>query len=63
LEGTKTPERPNGIQVLLTVVGENPVLLTADGRFAKMHDVKMDKDHYFNVDKIIHIQLEEERDV
>ncbi len=47
--------------ILLTVLGPNPIILANDGRFIKMTDIKKNKEHFFNTDKVVHIQLEDER--
>lgn len=61
LEGSKNGGE--SVIVLLTVAGPNPIRLTDDGRFIRMHDVKRDKEHVFNSTKLIHIQIEDEREV
>lgn len=60
LEGNRNGEN---VIVLLTVTGANPIRLTDDGLFIRMHDVKRDKDHIFNAEKLIHIQIEDEREM
>ena len=47
--------------ILLTVVGPNPILISNEGKFVRMLDVKQDKEHLFNINKVVHIQLEDER--
>lgn len=51
----------DGKPILLTVTGPNPILLSKDGKFITMTDVKKDKEHFFNIDHVVHIQIEEER--
>lgn len=60
LEANKGGEN---LVVLLTVTGPAAVRLTDDGRFIRMHDVKRDKEHIFSTAKLIHIQIEDEREM
>ncbi len=59
LEGSKGGEN---IVVLLTVHPSASPRLTDDGRFIRMTDVKRGKEHIFNSAKLIHIQIEDERE-